>query len=537
MGLALALNYLAQENIKPIKDRDGWLQLQERVFLPFKPNDGGYINADNGGYQILINWHNQKKDFLQVTVSDVLNNNLKADFFRDRIVLIGTTAVSVNDVFYVPYLQDNQKNNQSNPTGLYGVEIQAHLANYIIDAVLEDKPLIKVFSKPGEYIWLAANIFVIALWGWNQRHYRKPLKLLLIIFSGTLAYIAFLIGLTYLVFLQGWWIPIVPTLLGICLAAITIKTCIYVDKLQKANLDLENQVAERTKELKTKNTLLQLAIKKIEETQSQLIAKEKLATLGRISAGISHEIRNPLNLINLNAQLLFQYHQNLIKKIEENKCFFEEAIAELFNDKNDIVWLSEKINIIQTQVKRGEKIVQDVLFYSPSHNLEFTLVKLKNFIEETTVLVQQEQNIDSFYIEPLIEFNTEKEDLAIELIIHDFRRALINILQNAYDSLQDKKNLNSNFEPIISITIKETNSLIKIIIRDNGQGIAEEKLENIFLPFYTQKRAGKGTGLGLFLAREIIVGEHQGTIDVKTKFNEYCQFTISLPKTRKIKTN
>ena len=156
MGLALALNYLAEENINPTKDRNGWLQLQDKTFLPFKANDGGYISADDRGYQILINWRGDEKYFPKVSISDILNNNLESDLFRDRIVLIGTTAVSVNDVFYIPHLSANQ----TNPIGLYGVEIQAHLANYIIDAVLEDRPMIKVFSEPWEYLWLAANIMI-----------------------------------------------------------------------------------------------------------------------------------------------------------------------------------------------------------------------------------------------------------------------------------------------------------------------------------------------------------------------------------------
>jgi|GEM_PF-1730204 len=526
MGLALALNYLAEKNINPTQNRDGWLQLKDKVFFPFNPNDGGYINADDRGYQILINWQGRKNCFTEVYLSDILNNNFAADLFRDRIVLIGTTAVSVNDVFYVPQPQ----NNQATPIGFYGVEIQAYLANYIIDVVLDNKTSIKVLSEFWEYIWLTSNIFIIALWGGTRSRLQKPAKSLLIIACGTLIYGFLISGVAYLAFAQGWWLPIVPTLISVLTTSITIKTYIYIDQLNQAKLNLENQVVERTKELSLKNGLLESTIQQLNETQSQLIAKEKLATLGRISAGIAHEVRNPLNLINLNIQLVAQYIQKLTKKIEDDKLFFEELIDELFADNQDLIWLEKKINLIQQQVTIGEQTIQNILNYTPSNNSNFTLVNITEFIQEIIALVGQEIDMDSFKIQPKIEMDIAREDLEVELIINDFRRALLNIIKNAYDSLQEKSNLDPVFEPIIKITIAEDNSLVKIIIRDNGQGIEQEKIENIFLPFYTQKKSRKGTGLGLFFANEIILGRHKGTIRIDTKVNEYCQFTISLPK-------
>ena len=311
------------------------MQLGNKVFLPFKANDGGYVAADDRGYQILLNWGGEKNYFPEVSLTDILNNNFDANLFRDRIVLIGTTAVSVNDVFYVPHLQDNQ----TTPIGLYGVEIQAHLASYIIDSVAENRPLIKTLSEPWEYILLAGNIFIIAFWSWSLCRCQTPRKLLLVISGGTLVYSLLIIVIAYWAFTFGWWLPVVPTIIGVVAAAITTKTCIYIDKLNQAKITLENKVAERTKELSLKNSLLESTLEQLQQTQTQLIAKEKLATLGRISAGIAHEIRNPLNLINLNSQLIAQYNQQLIKKLKDNKCFFEELIEELFEDNNDLVWL------------------------------------------------------------------------------------------------------------------------------------------------------------------------------------------------------
>jgi CHASE2 domain-containing sensor protein len=530
LGLAVALDYLENEGIKPTKDSDGWLKLKDKVFLPFQSNDGSYIHSDDNGYQILINWRRDRNYFPQVSVSDVLNNQVDPDLFRDRIVLIGTTAVSVNNIFYTPHSHQYG----TTPLGMYGIEIHAHLANYIIDTTLGNQPLLIVLSDLGEYIWLTISIGIIAFWGWSQRKYKNPLRLLAIIFSGTFVWSILIVGIAYVAFFQGLWIPIIPSLIGVFAAALTINVCIYIDKLQQANLNLEMQVADRTQKLAAKNNQLKSIIKKLKKTQSQLIAKEKLATLGRISAGIAHEIRNPLNLINLNAQLLSQHHQNLSAKIEESKSFFEDVIEEIFPNGNEIDFLGEKITVIQEQVQRGEKIIQDILFYTPSHSQEFTLVDLKKFIEETIALVENKKNIDAANSSTLVEFRTEVENLQVELIVNNFRRALINILENAYDSLKDKKNNDREFIPCIYIELKNGNSLVEIIIQDNGKGIDAKHIDKIFLPFYTQKQSGKGTGLGLFLTREIIVGEHQGQINLETELNEYCKFTISLPKRKQI---
>lgn len=528
MGLALALNYLAEQNIHPNLDPDGWLKLKDKVFLPFNANDGGYIAADDRGYQVLLNWRGNKKNFIEVSISDVLSGNIDSNLFRDRIVLIGTTAVSVNNVFFVPHLQSNKET----PTGLYGLEIQAHLASYIIDSVLDDRPLIKTLSQPLEYIWIAGNIFVISLWSWNLCRSQTPKILLLIISCGTLAYSFLISGIAYLTFAYGWWIPVVPTVIGIFTAAIISKNYIYIDELNQAKATLEIKVTKRTEELNLKNNLLESTLKQLQQTQSELIAKEKLATLGRISAGIAHEIRNPLNLINLNTQLIAQHNQKIIKKLHDNKCFFEELIEELFEDGNDLVWLGEKIELIQKQVNRGEKTIKSILSHTPSGNIKFDSVNIRDFIQGSINLLQQQVCKKLFNLNQIFTINIDRDNLQVELIINDFRRVLINIFENACDSLHVKIGLQHDFEPNVEITIKEENNSIEISIKDNGMGVPQDELENIFLPFYTKKQAKKGVGLGLFFAREIIVGEHNGTIAIDTKLNEYCEFIICLPKTR-----
>ena len=528
MGLALALNYLAEQDVHPNLDPDGWLKLKDKVFLPFNANDGGYIAADDRGYQILLNWRGNQNNFIEISISDVLNGNIESNLFRDRIVLIGTTAVSVNDVFFVPHLQSNKET----PIGLYGLEIQAHLANHIIDSVLNDRPLIKTLSQPLEYIWIAGNIFVISFWSWNLCRSQTPKMLLLVISCGTLAYSFLISGITYLTFAYGWWIPIIPTVIGIFTAAIVSKTYIYINKLNQAKETLETKIVKRTEELSLKNSLLESTLKQLQQTQSELIAKEKLATLGRISAGIAHEIRNPLNLINLNTQLISQHNQKLIKKLRDNKYFFEELIEDLFEDCNDLIWLGEKIELIQKQVNRGEKTIKSILSHTPSGNIELNLVNIKDFILESITLLQQEVCKELFDFNQIFRIKIDRNDIQVELIVNDFRRVLINIFENACDSLQKKINLQHDFEPHIEITIEEEKGSVKISIKDNGIGVPQDELENIFLPFYTKKQGKKGVGLGLFFAREIIIAEHNGTIDIDSKPNEYCEFIICVPKNR-----
>jgi adenylate cyclase len=220
-GAALALTYLGDEGItlQQIDASQQKYKLGKAIFTPFNANDGGYSFADAGGYQILSNFRNLRQGFRTLSMTDVLQGRVPVDLVRDRIVLIGVTGESVRDSFYTPY--SSGRAGQA-ATSFAGVEIHADLASQILSAAIEGRPLIRVWSQPMEWLWIFGWSVVGAALSWMQRYrggvtQRSPLKAVSIFLAG-----GSLIYGSYLAFLQGWWIPVVPPVLAMSGAAIAI---------------------------------------------------------------------------------------------------------------------------------------------------------------------------------------------------------------------------------------------------------------------------------------------------------------------------
>ncbi len=214
-ALKLALIYLKAEAIDPASSADGLNQLQlgKAVFPIFTANSGGYANADDGGYQFLANLRGPANRFPRVSLSQVLEGKVKPDLFRDRIVLIGSTAISLKDYFYTSYSSSAPGSHELEP--MSGVELQANLISQIISAALDGRPMIQVWPEPAEWLWIFAWIWLGAAVAWRLR---SPLKTAAMIVLATLC----LGGVTYSTFLLGWWIPLMPAAIGLVAAAIVI---------------------------------------------------------------------------------------------------------------------------------------------------------------------------------------------------------------------------------------------------------------------------------------------------------------------------
>jgi adenylate cyclase len=216
LGLRLALIYLERAQIYP-NPSDPELVLGRTRFPPLPPEAGGYVNADPGGYQILLRYRGGKSSFLVVSLQDVLENRVPSSWIRDRIVLVGTMAASINDHFYTPY-------STSTSHQMVGVEVHAHLSSQILRAVLDREPLIQVWPKAWEYGYIALWSGLGALLSW-QWYFRRPLlrawwwRGLLLMVGGSLG-----MGLAYGAFHLGWWLPAGPALLafGVSYLAIAI---------------------------------------------------------------------------------------------------------------------------------------------------------------------------------------------------------------------------------------------------------------------------------------------------------------------------
>jgi adenylate cyclase len=217
LGLQLALIYLQAKGITPVAAQDGSMKLGKTVFVPFEANDGGYVRADAGGYQFLLNFKGANL-FESVSLRDVLEDRVPESKIRDRIVLIGTIAPSLKDFFYTPYSHGLL----SSPEQTAGVEIQAHVTSLILSAALEGRPLLQTWSEPLEVLWIILWSGIGASLSWavrsegNQNYSMLRTAVGIVIAAGVLS------SSSYLFFIGNWWIPVFPPLLALVGAATVI---------------------------------------------------------------------------------------------------------------------------------------------------------------------------------------------------------------------------------------------------------------------------------------------------------------------------
>jgi len=256
LGAKLALMYLEAEgiNLEPIDETQ--LRLGKAIFVPFQGNDGGYIRANDNGYQILLNFRGMPESFRTISLMEVLENRLPPDLVHNRIVLIGSTAESLKDLFQTPY----SNSLLTSPQRMPGVVIHANVASQIVSAALEGRSLLKVWREPLEWLWIVAWSFTGATGCWlllqskrlNQQLLLKWTVLSLSIFLGG----GMLISGSYLAFLGSWWLPVVSPLLAFTGSAITI---IFYHSfwLQQEKADLEILLETTTEHFNSVEAVLQ----------------------------------------------------------------------------------------------------------------------------------------------------------------------------------------------------------------------------------------------------------------------------------------
>lgn len=219
-GMRLASIYLDAEKLVPeaVKSDPNAFRWGKGVFQRFKANDGGYIRVDDAGYQILLNYRGPARSFRTVSMTDVLENRIPGDWGRDRIIMIGSTATSLNDFFYTPYSGDRITTPERTP----GVEVLASITSQLISTALDGRPLIKTWSEPVEVLWIFLWSTVGAVLSWQTRYAGGVGKLSIYRGMSTVIAGGILLGGTYVAFLGGWWIPVVPPILALSGSAIAI---------------------------------------------------------------------------------------------------------------------------------------------------------------------------------------------------------------------------------------------------------------------------------------------------------------------------
>lgn len=214
----LAYRYLQQKGVKVDQNADNQVYAGSVIFPRFRTNDGGYIRAKEEGYQVLLNYRDDTQGFQTLSLIDVLENRMPPGLLRDRIVLVGSTAESLKDLFYTPY------NSQLSgaPKRMAGVTIHANLISQIISAAVDDRQLIRTWPEWAEWLWILGWTTLGGIICWRQRLSSGSTKILFLKRFRLIVAGACLITGVYLAFLLGWWIPLVPALMGLAGAAFSV---------------------------------------------------------------------------------------------------------------------------------------------------------------------------------------------------------------------------------------------------------------------------------------------------------------------------
>ena len=296
-------------------------------------------------------------------------------------------------------------------------------------------------------------------------------------------------------------------------------------------------VQQLQNELKNKNEQLKNTIIDLKNTQYELIQKEKLVNASRITAGISHEINNPLSFILGNLNPAVEYTQILINVIQHYQQAFPNGTPEINNliDEIDLDFLIEDFTMIMNSIRTGAERINSVVsaMYIFSR-LNQSGIKQFNICESIdSVLITLSNKITLENEESLISVSRNYQDIPMLMgYANLFNQALLNLIQNAIDSFDSDliSMMDSLFIPTIWITTKttEANQII-ISIKDNGIGISEENIVHLFEPFFTTKVIGKGVGLGLFTSHQIISEIHKGTLTYHNCPEGGSEFVIEIP--------
>ncbi|NES21404.1 MAG: CHASE2 domain-containing protein [Symploca sp. SIO3E6] len=542
LGSKLALIYLEAKGItlEILDDAKKHYRLGRSIFVPFKENDGGYVRTNSGGYQIFLNYRGQQDRFRTVTLTEVLENQVKPELIRDRLIFVGSIAASLNDEFYTPY--SSRLSNAPQPTP--GVVIHASLTSHMLSAALDGQPLIRVWAEPWEWLWILAwsGIGATLHWGLlDLDQYRKQIATrctvggLYIFLTGGI-----LVAGSYFAFLAGWWIPVIPPLVALSGSAMAI-TSYQILKLQQQRTELAYQKFSIEQE--------KIKAEATSQAKSQLLAK------------MSHELRTPLNAILGFTQImsrssqLSNEHQEYLDIINRSG----EHLLELINDVLDL-----------SKIEAGM-----MLLYESSFDLYYLLdgleemFKFKAADKELQLIFQVAPNVPQY-------ITTDKKKLRV---------CLLNLLSNAIKFTQsgtvtlrvglvskedgemggrgdagtrgwgdrgdkgDKGDIYTYQFPLQSMvsgakknnkqqTTKDkkqaTNNKGQITIHfeveDTGCGITPKEIDSLFKDFFQTKigqQSTEGTGLGLTITQSF-VQLMEGEITVSSVVGEGTIFGFNI---------
>ena len=287
------------------------------------------------------------------------------------------------------------------------------------------------------------------------------------------------------------------------------------------NTRLLNELRQRTADLTQ-------SLENLRTAQDRLVQTEKLASLGQLTAGIAHEIKNPLNFVNNFSGVSVE----LIDELKETLGHVQ-ADEKTRTDINDLAnTLRDNLDKVVQHGKRADAIVKNMLLHSRAGSGEHRPVDVNALVEETLNLAYHGARAEKQGFEITLERCFDPAVGEADLFPQEITRALLNLISNGfYAATKRKAEANGgDYEPTVTATTKNLGNSVEIRIWDNGTGIPPEVKEKLFSPFFTTKPAGEGTGLGLSISHDIIVKQHDGSIEVDTKPGEFTEFRIVLPR-------
>jgi len=310
-------------------------------------------------------------------------------------------------------------------------------------------------------------------------------------------------------------------------AAISLENAGLYASLEDYSRTLERRVEERTTEIQRKNAELAETLTRLQEMQRQLVAQEKLASLGALTAGIAHELQNPLNFVNNFSDLSTRLSRELEEALRALASKLDgPAMEDVLELLEDLRQNSQRIN---THGRRASDIIKAMLRHSRRSEGTRSRADLNTLVCESLNLAVQGLRSRSGGVHVQTETDLDTAVGTVELVASDISRLFINILENAfYAVVQKQPQASDGFTPRVHVRTRRLGDRVELRVRDNGAGIPEPIREKLFHPFFTTKPAGVGTGLGLSLCHDI-VREHQGEIRVESEPGEYAEFIITLP--------
>jgi signal transduction histidine kinase len=302
---------------------------------------------------------------------------------------------------------------------------------------------------------------------------------------------------------------------------------IYADITERKRNEAEIRAARDAAE--TASRTIEASYRELKTAQANLIQAEKMASLGQLTAGIAHEIKNPLNFVNNFASLSVE----LLAELKETAAPVLLALDEDRRaDIQDIeATLTSNLEKIVEHGRRADGIVKSMLEHSRGASGERRTVDLNTLADEALNLAYHGARAQDHGFNITLERDFAAGMAPIELNPQDITRVCLNLFSNGfYAARKRQRESNASFEPRLKVTTRDRGDAVEIRVRDNGTGIPADIQDKLFQPFFTTKPTGEGTGLGLSITYDIVTRQHGGTIEVESVVSDHTEFTLTLPR-------